>query len=162
MREYAQNTWLNQLLQSFNLPSMGCLQMSVVFLDTKISEHIGVNWLRKVRLKGWGCGSRNSNRMKLFYTTWNAHKLPVLKSIAQICHGISKPDSTLKDVWEDLICHCGENFIFAPIHLDGWMEPIEGNECIRIIPHLYEMNMQALCYRLSCVHQRFIGWNPNP
>lgn len=52
MREYAQNTWLNQLLQSFNLRSMGCLQMSVLFLDRKISEYIGVNWCRKVKLKG--------------------------------------------------------------------------------------------------------------
>lgn len=64
MREYAQNTCLNQLLQSLNLPSMGCLQIHVLFLDRKISEYIGINQLRKVRLKGYGWGSWNTNRMK--------------------------------------------------------------------------------------------------
>lgn len=53
MREYTQNMWSNQLLQTLNLPSMGCLQMHVLFLDRKIRECMGVNQIRKVRLKGW-------------------------------------------------------------------------------------------------------------
>lgn len=56
MRVYAENTWWNQLLQSLNLPSRGCLQRHVLFLDRKISEYIGANQLRKVRLKGWAWG----------------------------------------------------------------------------------------------------------
>lgn len=83
--------------------------------------------------------------------------------MAQICHSTFKPASALKNVWKDLKTSVTvDKILFVPIYWNGLMEPTEDNECIWIIPNLYEINMQVLYYRPICVYPRFICWSSNP